>query len=189
MFRLPNSCSYFTSWQSYAQNPSSYTSTVYEQRSLDVQAGFRKGRETVGQIANICWIIESKGVQTNIFFFIDHVKAFDCMDYNELWKIQNMSIPDYLTCLQISQEADQVVWYSHLWKIYTLFNFSLTPDPRDSICQEPRMLLIAVNQQGPPSHILPDKGFHECSDLQRVVKTKQKKPTNTVLVWLLICGR
>ena len=107
MFRLPNSCSYFTSWQSYAQNPSSYTSTVYEQRSLDVQAGFRKGRGTVGQIANICWIIESKGVQTNIFFFIDHVKAFDCMDYNELWKIQNMSIPDYLTCLLRNPYAGQ----------------------------------------------------------------------------------
>ena len=108
MFRLPNSCSYFTSWQSYAQNPSSYTSVVYEQRTLDVQAGFRKGRGTVGQIANICWIMESKGVQTNIsFFFIDHVKAFDCMDYNELWKIQNMSVPDHLTCLLRNPYAGQ----------------------------------------------------------------------------------
>ena len=69
---------------------------------LDVQAGFRKGRGTKDQIANICWIIEkAKEFQKTIYFcFIDYAKAFDCVDDNKLWKIlQEMGIPDYLTCL------------------------------------------------------------------------------------------
>ena len=55
----------------------------------DVQAGFRKGRGTRDQIANICWIMEkSKEFQKNIYFcFIDYVKTFDCVDHNKLWKI------------------------------------------------------------------------------------------------------
>ena len=55
----------------------------------DVPAGFRKGRGTRDQIANICWIIEmAKEFQKNIYFcFIDHAKAFDCVDHNKLWKI------------------------------------------------------------------------------------------------------
>ena len=55
----------------------------------DVQAGFRKGRGTREQIANICWIIEKAGeFQKNIYFcFIDYAKAFDCVDHNKLWKI------------------------------------------------------------------------------------------------------
>ena len=68
----------------------------------DVQAGFRKGRENRDQIANICWIIEkARQFQKNICFcFIDYAKAFDCMDYNKLWKIlQEVGIPDHLTCL------------------------------------------------------------------------------------------
>ena len=65
----------------------------------DVQAGFRKGRD---QIAHILWIIEkARKFQKNMFFcFIDYPKAFDCMDYNKLWKIlKEMGISDYLTCL------------------------------------------------------------------------------------------
>ena len=56
---------------------------------LDVQAGFRKGRGTRDQIANICWIIKKARVfQKNIYFcFIDYAKAFDCVDHNKLWKI------------------------------------------------------------------------------------------------------
>ena len=56
---------------------------------LDVQAGFRKGRETRDQIANFTWIIEeARKFQKNIYFFIiDYVKAFDCVDHNKLWKI------------------------------------------------------------------------------------------------------
>ena len=62
----------------------------YVNRELpDVQAGFRKGRGTRDQIANICWIIEkSREFQKNIYFcFIDYAKAFDCVDHNKLWKI------------------------------------------------------------------------------------------------------
>ena len=55
----------------------------------DVQAGFRKGRGTSYQIANICWITEKASkFQKNIYFcFIDHAKAFDSVDYKKLWKI------------------------------------------------------------------------------------------------------
>ena len=69
---------------------------------LDVQAGFRKGRGTRDQIANIRWIMEKeREFQKNIYFcFIDYAKAFDCVDHNTLWKIlQEMGIPDHLTCL------------------------------------------------------------------------------------------
>ena len=68
----------------------------------DVQAGFRKGRGTRDQIANICWIIEkAREFHKNISFcFIDYAKAFDCVDHNKLWKIlKEMGIPDHLTCL------------------------------------------------------------------------------------------
>ena len=76
----------------------------------DVQAGFRKGRGTRGQIANIQWIIEKpRESQKNIYFcFIDCAKAFDYMDYNKLWKIlKEMGIPDHLTCLLRDLHADQ----------------------------------------------------------------------------------
>ena len=64
-----------------------------------VQAGFRKGRGTRDQIANICWIIEkAREFQKNICF-IDYTKAFDCVGHNKLWKVQEMGIPGHLTCL------------------------------------------------------------------------------------------
>ena len=68
----------------------------------DVQAEFRKGRGIRDQIANIRWIIEkAREFQKNIYFcFIDYAKAFDCVDHNKRWKIlQEMGIPDHLTCL------------------------------------------------------------------------------------------
>ena len=68
----------------------------------DVQAGFRKGRGTKGQIADICWIIEkAREFQKNIYFcFIDYTKAFDSVNHNKLWEIlKEMGIPDHLTCL------------------------------------------------------------------------------------------
>ena len=70
------------------------------QEPPEVQAGFRKGRGTRDQIANIRWIIDkAKEFQKNICF-IDYAKAFDCVDHNKLWKIlQEMGIPEYLTCL------------------------------------------------------------------------------------------
>ena len=75
----------------------------------DVQAGFRKGRGTRDQIANIHWIIEkAREFQKNIYCFIDYSKAFDCVDNNKLWKIlKEMGIPDHLTCLLRNLYAGQ----------------------------------------------------------------------------------
>ena len=82
----------------------------YVNRELsDVQAGFRKGRGTRDQIANICWIEKARDFQKNIYFcFIDDAKAFDCVDHNKLWKIlKEMGIPDHLTCLLRNLYAGQ----------------------------------------------------------------------------------
>ena len=87
----------------------------YVNRELpDIQAGFRKGRGTRDQIANICWIIEkARDFQKNIYFcFIDYAKAFDCVDHNKLWKIlKEMGIPDQTTwptsweiCMQVRKQ-------------------------------------------------------------------------------------
>ena len=86
----------------------------------DVQAGFRKGRETRDQIGNIRWIIEkARDFLKNIYFcFLDYAKAFDCVDHNKLWKIlQAMGISDHLTCLrrnlysgQEATESDMEQW-------------------------------------------------------------------------------
>ena len=76
----------------------------------DVQADFRKGRGTRDQIANICWTMEkAREFQKNMYFcFIDYAKAFDCVDHNKLWKIlQEMGLPDHLTCLLRNLYADQ----------------------------------------------------------------------------------
>ena len=76
----------------------------------DVEGEFRKGRGTRDQIANIHWIIEkAREFQKNIYFcFIDYAKAFDCVDHNKLWKIlQEMGIPDHLTCLLRNLYAGQ----------------------------------------------------------------------------------
>ena len=76
----------------------------------DVQAGFRKGRGSRDEIANIHWIIEkAREFQKNIYFcFIDYGKAFDCVDHNNVWKIlKKMGIPDHLTCLLRNLYAGQ----------------------------------------------------------------------------------
>ena len=76
----------------------------------DVQAGFRKGRGTRDQIANIYWIMEkARKFQKNIYFcFIDHAKAFDCVYHNKLWKIlKKMGISDHLTHLLRNLYAGQ----------------------------------------------------------------------------------
>ena len=78
---------------------------------LDVQAGFRKGRGTRDQIANIRWIIDkAREFQFIYLCFINYAKAFDCVDHNKLWKaLKEMGIPDHLTCflrnLYVGQEA------------------------------------------------------------------------------------
>jgi len=77
-------------------------SSMFNREFSDVQAGFRKGRETRDQIVNIHWIIEKpKEFQKNIYFyFIDYTKAFDCVDHSKLWEIlKEMGIPDHLTFL------------------------------------------------------------------------------------------
>ena len=76
----------------------------------DVHSGFRKGRGTRDQIANICWIIEkAREFQKNIdLCFIDDAKAFDSVDHNKLWKtLKEMGIPDHLTCLLRNLYAGQ----------------------------------------------------------------------------------
>ena len=76
----------------------------------DVQAGFRKGRGTRDQIASICWVIrKAREFQKNTHFcFIDHAKAIDCVDHSKLWEIlQEMGIPDHLTCLLRNLYAGQ----------------------------------------------------------------------------------
>ena len=76
----------------------------------DIQAGFRKGRGTRDQIANIHLIIEkARGFQKSIYFcFIDYTKAFDCVDHNKLWKVlKEMGMPDHLTCLLRNLYAGQ----------------------------------------------------------------------------------
>ena len=76
----------------------------------DVPGGFRKGRGTRDQIANICWIMEkAREFQKNIYFcFIDYAKAFGCVDHNKLGKIlKEMGIPDHLTCLWRNLYAGQ----------------------------------------------------------------------------------
>ena len=76
----------------------------------DVQAGFRKGRGTRDQVANICWIIEkAREIQKNIYFcFIDYAKAFDCVDHNKLGKfLKEMGIPGHLTYLLRNLYASQ----------------------------------------------------------------------------------
>ena len=78
----------------------------------DVQTGFRKGRGTRDQFANICWIIEkAREFQKNIYFyFIDYAEVFDFVDHNKLWKIlKEMGIPDHLTrllkiCMQVKKQ-------------------------------------------------------------------------------------
>ena len=85
----------------------------YVKRELpDVQAGFRKGRGTRDQMANIRWIMEkAREFQKNLFFcFIDYTKAFGSVDHNKLWKIlQNMEITDHLTCFLRNLRAGQEV--------------------------------------------------------------------------------
>ena len=83
----------------------------YVNRELpQVQVGFRKGKGTRDQIANIHWIIKkAREFQKNIYFcFIDYAKAFDCVDHNKLWNIlKEMGLPDHLTCLLRNLSAGQ----------------------------------------------------------------------------------
>ena len=100
MLKLPYSCTHLTHATKVMLKILQARLQQYMNRELpDVQAGFRKGRGTRDQIANIRWIIEkAREFQKNIYFcFIDYAKAFDGVDHNELWKIlKEMGIPDHL---------------------------------------------------------------------------------------------
>ena len=105
MFKLPHNCTHFTPSKVMLKNFQARLQQYMNRELPDVQAGFRKGRGNRDQIANICWIMEkAREFQKNIYFcFIDYAKAFDCVDHNKPWKIlQEMGIPDHLTCLQLS---------------------------------------------------------------------------------------
>ena len=84
MLKLPHNRTHLTHWQSIAQNFPSQLQQYMKRELSDLQAGFRKGRETRDQIANIRWIMKkAKVFQKNIYFcFIDYAKAFDCVDHN-----------------------------------------------------------------------------------------------------------
>ena len=95
----------------------------YVNRELpDIKAGFRKGRGTRDQLANIHWIIEkARKFQKIIYFcFIDYAKAFDCVDHKKLWKIlKEMGIPDHNTCLcetcmQVKKQKLELAWNNGL---------------------------------------------------------------------------
>ena len=103
----------------------------------DVHTGFRKGRGTRDQIANIHWIIEkAREFQKNIYFcFIDNAKAFDCVHHDKLWKIlKEMRVPDHFTCLlrnmYTGQEAtvklDMEQWTGSNWERSTLKLYIIT---------------------------------------------------------------
>ena len=89
MLKLPHNCTHLTCQQSNAQNSPSQAQQYVNHELPDVQAGFRKGRGTRYQIANIRWITEkAREFQINIYFcLIDYTKAFDYVGYNKLWKI------------------------------------------------------------------------------------------------------
>ena len=98
MLKLPHNCTVLISHASKAMLKILQARLQqYVNRELpDVQAGFRKGRGTRDQIANICWIMEkARKFQRNIYFcFIDYAKAFDCVDHSKLWKILKVMGPD-----------------------------------------------------------------------------------------------
>ena len=115
-----------------SKNSPSEASTVYDSRTSRCSAGFRKGRRTRDQIANICWIIKKPGeFQKAIYFcFVDYAKALllkatalTC-SFSHLEPVccsMSSSNCCFLTCIQVSQEADQVVWYAHLFQNFPQF--------------------------------------------------------------------
>ena len=98
----------------------------------DAQDGFRKGRGIRDKIANICWIIEkAREFQKNIYcHFIHYAKVFDCVNHNKLWKsLQEMGIPDHLTCLLRNLYAGQEATVRTRYGTTNWFKFG------DGVCQ------------------------------------------------------
>ena len=110
MLKPLHNCTHFTQYKVMFKILQAMLQQYVNRELSDVQARFRKGRATRDQIANICWIIEkTREFQKNIYFcFIDYAKAVHCLDYNKLQKIlQEMGIPDHLTCLLRNLYAGQ----------------------------------------------------------------------------------
>ena len=128
-----------------------------------VQAGFRKGRGTRDQIANIRWIIQkAREVQKNIYFcFIDYAKAFDCVDHNKLRKIlQEMGIPDHLTCLLRNLYAGQEATVRTGHGTTDWFQI------RKGVCQGCILSLCLFNLYA--EYILRNIGLHEAQDVIKI---------------------
>ena len=110
MLKLLHNCTHLTHSKVMLKIPQARLQQYVNCELPNVQAGFRKGRGTRDQLANICWIIEkAREFHKNIYFcFIDYAKAFDHVDHNKLWKfLQEMGIPDNLTCLLRNLYAGQ----------------------------------------------------------------------------------
>ena len=122
MFKLPRDCTISHASKAMLKILQARLQQYVNCELPDVQAGFRKGRRTRDQIANICWIIEKARElkKKKIYFcFIDSAKAFDCVDHMKLWKIlQEMGIPDHLTCLlrnlYVGQEETELDMEQHI---------------------------------------------------------------------------
>ena len=126
MLKLPHNCTHLTGSKVILKILQARLQQYVNRELPDVQAGFRKGRETRDQIAKIRWIIEKASeFQKNIYFcFIVYAKAFDCVDHDKLWKIlKEMQIPDHLTCsweicMQVrKQQLELDVEQQHLFQI------------------------------------------------------------------------
>ena len=110
MLKLLYNCTHHTCQQVMLKILQARLQQYVNREHPDVQAGFRKGRGTRDQFANIHWFIEkAREVQKNMYFcFTDYAKAFDCVNHNKLWKIlKEMGIPDHLTCLLRNLYAGQ----------------------------------------------------------------------------------
>ena len=106
MFKLLHNCTHLTREQSNAQNSQAWLQQYMNCELPDVQAAFRKSRETRDQIANICWIIEKAREFQKIFCFINYAKAFDCVDHNKLeisFRDGNARLPDLLPDKSVSR--------------------------------------------------------------------------------------
>ena len=112
MLKLPHNCTHLIPWQSNAQNSPSQASIVHDCELPEVQAGFRKGRGTRDQIANVRWIIEkAREFQKNIYFrIIDYAKAFDCVYHNNCrkflkrWEYQTTWPASWEICMQVEKQ-------------------------------------------------------------------------------------
>ena len=110
MLKLPHNCIHLNASKIMLKTFQARLQQYVNHELPDVQAGFRKGRGTRDQIANVHWIIKkAREFQKNIYFcFVDYAEVFDCVNHNKLWKIlKEMGIPDHLTCLLKNLYADQ----------------------------------------------------------------------------------